>query len=132
MYTRTVTGTLSSTQRRRQDRTPTGLVAHLVPDSPRCTQATLEALGIYGECPTTGGGVLEAIQRAGFTYDDPGGDWSTGRISIAQAIERFPKGRYYLSGKGHAMALVDGVLVDTAGEGYRRKVYVYEILPLES
>lgn len=106
---------------------PVGLVAHLVPDSPRCTQATLEALGIYGECPLTIGGVLEAIQCAGYSYNDPMGDPYGTHITLAQAIERFPKGRYYLSGKGHAMALVDGVLTDTAGGGYRRRVDVYEI-----
>lgn len=114
-------------------RLPTGLVAHLVPDSPRCTQATLEALGIHGECPLHGTGVLEAIQRAGYGYDDPGGDWTVGyQITLAQAIERFPQGRYYLSGNGHAMALVDGVLTDTAGGGYRRRVNVVEITDRET
>lgn len=89
----------------------------------RCTQATLEALGIYGKCPLTGLGVIEAIQDSGKKYS-----LRLQQVTVGYALKHLDKGSYYLSGCGHAMALVNGVLTDTAEGGVKRKVDVIEIL----
>ena len=89
----------------------------------RCTQATLEALGIYGICPTTGLGVIEAIKGSGKKYS-----LKVQQVTVGYALKNFMKGHYYLSGCGHAMALVDGILTDTADGGIKRKVDVIEVI----
>lgn len=84
----------------------------------RCTQATLTALGIPNICPKDGCGVVQAIQQAGLKwqlcYDKFG---QRKAMTVRQFVASHPKGRYYFSTVGHAMALVDGVLTDTTGRG---------------
>ncbi len=92
----------------------------------RCTQATLEALGIKGKSPKSGMGVVEAIQKSGCQYRLYDGQERT----VKQFIKTHSTGKYYLSTNGHAMALVDGKLTDTTGRGAdgRHLVAVIEVL----
>jgi hypothetical protein len=71
----------------------------------------------------TGLGVIEAIQNSGRRYS-----LKDQQVTVGYALKNFAKGSYYLSGCGHAMALVDGVLTDTFNGGTRRKVDVIEVL----
>lgn len=78
----------------------------------RCTEATLTALGIEGKAPVHGTGVLSELTRAGMKWTpviDSAG------MSVKKFMEENPTGRFYLSTAGHAMALIDGALTDTAG-----------------
>lgn len=85
----------------------------------RCTQATLEALGIYGKCPKDGCGVVQSIQEAGFKWTLLQGKWT-----VKKFVEAHPKGKFYLSTTGHAMALVNGILTDTSERGKdRRRIF---------
>lgn len=100
------------------------------PVNVRCTQATLEAFGIFGKCPIYGTGVLQALQEVYKIklWEDLGK--TVGKnITVKKFVETHPTGRYYLSTDRHAMALIDGVLTDTAGRGLdRRHVYlIFEV-----
>ena len=76
----------------------------------RCTQATLEALGIFGICPMTGAGVVSAM-AARYKAIPMDVDGTMGLFDFIAANQY---GKFYLASKGHAMALVDGVLTDTS------------------
>lgn len=101
----------------------------------RCTNATVAALG----CPSErtllyGTSVIDHLVRCGFSYepmhDGPEHGYRS-EWTLKEFIESHPTGMYYLSttakGQGHAMALVDGVLTDTACGGLRRKVSAIRI-----
>lgn len=83
----------------------------------RCTEAVLMQFGIFGRRPRTGLGVLEALQNAGWRYRAVGTDLEPFRGTIRRFCQLHPTGTYYVATSGHAMALVDGVLVDTAERG---------------
>ena len=101
------------------------MIKVLSPTNVRCTQATLEAFGIFGICPTHGAGVYQSLQRAkraGRILS--GADLrAKGRktITVAEFVKAHPTGSYYISTTGHAMALVEGVLTDTSGRGPDRR-----------
>jgi len=78
----------------------------------RCTQATLEALGIPGKSPKTGLGVVQEISKAGHKYRV-----LHDKSTVRKFVKEHPKGKYYFWTSGHAMALVDGKLTDTMEEG---------------
>jgi hypothetical protein len=87
-------------------------------ESMRCTQATLEALGVKGVCPRTGTGVIGALTDAGIK-------WKPIVLDRYPTVQKFvkdnPKGSFYLSTRGHAMALVDGELIDTELKGPNKR-----------
>jgi hypothetical protein len=91
----------------------------------RCTQATLYAFGI-DECPKTGIGVLEAINKA---YNYAFIDEVMG-MKVGDFIREYShKGNYVISTANHSMALVNGTLIDTAHGTNRRKIcYVFEVI----
>lgn len=93
----------------------------------RCTQATLEALGIYGKCPIHGTGVLEAITGAGRKYQFvetvESRHYGT-QVGLRTFIEQHPAGSYYLCSEGHAMALVDGKLTDASERKISNRIKV--------
>lgn len=94
----------------------------------RCTQATLEALGVYGRCPQYGTGVLEALIGAGLRtriHDVP-----QGGLGLRTVIQARPHGRWYLCSQGHAMALVDGVLIDTSERRVSDRIKVWAIVEI--
>jgi hypothetical protein len=87
----------------------------------RCTQATLEALGVYGKCPQFGTGVVEALKGAGYKLRM----LEIERTGLRAFIEAHRTGRYYLASEGHAMALVDGTLTDTSERAISNRIKVW-------
>lgn len=95
----------------------------------RCTQATLEALGIHDRCPKNGLGVVDAILEAGYKIIVASGDRP---IGLKDFIDSHLSGRYYLVSDEHAMALIDGQLTDTSFRRITNRIKVVgavEILP---
>lgn len=92
----------------------------------RCTQATLEAFGIFGKCPLSGIGVIDALREVyKLKILEDIGKTMGANITVKKFVETHMTGRYYITTDGHAMALIDGVLTDTAGRGLdRRHVYI--------
>lgn len=99
----------------------------IVNQSSRCTQATLRAFGIEGY-PHYGTGTLQFLAGAGFIEV---------RISLPTTITMKHFHKYYMNSsknylintKGHAMACIGGVLVDTERKGWDRRVieFVWEV-----
>ena len=84
----------------------------------RCTEAVLNAFGIYGIAPRDGGGVLEALVAHGYGYAQV--DFEFGQ-TLQSFVAQYPQGDYYMFSSGHAMALRDGVLTDTEDKGPNRR-----------
>lgn len=85
--------------------------AVIVSESERCTEATLKAFGIEGIVPKTNSGVLRVLIENGFSveqlqYSPP--------PRLRWVLEQLKSGNYYIQSPGHAMALINGKLVDTA------------------
>jgi hypothetical protein len=92
----------------------------------RCTTAALKALGINeghanGKYARTGADVLERIIRSGYTprpvVSSVVTRFERKIIRLSDFVEQHPKGSYYISTHGHAMALIDGRLIDTTERG---------------
>ena len=96
----------------------------------RCTQATLEALGVYGHCPIHGSGVTQALTTNGIKYQiaQYWYDHGHNEPTLKNFLDTDPKGKYIIATANHSMALIDGVLTDTAKGTNRRKIkYVLEV-----
>jgi hypothetical protein len=103
------------------------LANSIVSSSVRCTQATLRAFGIEG-IPKLGSGCLEYLTRAGFKLQ---------RISysgmklrdISKCCGISTHKNYLINTKGHAMALINGILIDTEGKGFDRRIieFIWEV-----
>lgn len=87
----------------------------------RCTQATLEAYGVRGLRPATAQGVIEALEGHNYTLTPVEVKGQT----VARFIQEHPKGDFYLGTQNHAMALRNGVLTDTAGEGVNNRLLIH-------
>ena len=85
----------------------------------RCTSAVLLALGVsdQGPSPRDGIAVVERLTNAGLRVRVADHDGMT----LARFVRENPTGAFFVATSGHAMALVDGVLVDTALEGPNRR-----------
>ena len=97
-------------------------------DETRCTSVALRALGIpFGETPMDGIHMLSLIRKAGVPMGifgmrgnesfDADQKWINGAATVRAFVAAHPTGRYYISTRGHAMAVSDGVLTDAAGRG---------------
>ena len=97
----------------------------------RCTNATLEAFGIFPDEPVIHGtGVHSLLKEAGYQVKLP--EWWFERnwddLTLAQFMEAHPTGDYVICTANHSMALRNGVLTDTANGTGRRKIkYVLEV-----
>lgn len=111
----------------------------------RCTHAALTALGFDpgDRVVTCAGAALERIVDQGGSYahepfnSEDGGRtlvaWYGKPVTLGQFMKANPTGSFYLGTADHALALVDGVLVDTAhGTGRRRLNMAYRITRQES
>lgn len=105
-------------------------------ERPRCTVATLRALGVEPKhLPKYGDSVLNELRWAGFGYEhinvwpeDLSIDDPLRTITLKQFIAEHPTGRYVVGTRNHMMALIDGELIDTAeGTGRRRVVLAYRV-----
>ncbi len=85
-------------------------------DSTRCTQSVLMQFGIFGVAPRDGGALLQTLTANGWTYhvlDFTG--------TVKKFYETHPTGKYYLYTPGHALAMYEGLLVDSEGKGPNRR-----------
>lgn len=102
-------------------------------DNPRCTVASLRALGIEPtQLPTTDADVTNEFNKAGRNRRGLALSAIASshlRPTVAQFIRAYPTGSYYLVTDEHAMALVDGELTDTEQGSNRRRVeFAFEVL----
>lgn len=89
---------------------------------PRCTVASLRAVGVEPHAlPEYWGDVARELREAGVAYETAT-DFRYGATTLGQYVASHPTGRYLIGTYGHAMALVDGVLVDTAARTSARKI----------
>lgn len=108
--------------------------------SGRCTNESAKALGaivktIEGveQNIKTGTGVLQALRESGKSVKPIEIDNKTS-FSLGEFIQSHPEGRYYLFNDNHAMALIDGELIDTdpkgaiADKGWRRRVSAFQVI----
>jgi hypothetical protein len=97
----------------------------------RCTETVLMQFGIFGRRPHTGIGVLGALMENGWTYRPVEVDGAEYRGTVRRFCREHPTGRYYVATSGHAMAVIDGVLVDSAERGPdgRRVIGAFEVYP---
>ena len=98
------------------------LANQIVNESFRCTQATLRAFGIIG-IPRTGSGCLEYLKQAGFRCTE------IKRLQ-GRSLKQFQRdkvspnplfrltGSYLINTPGHAIAVINGTLVDTERKGW--------------
>lgn len=107
----------------------------------RCTFVVVNAvLKYFGkppisveDCPITGSEVMDVFRNNGLKIKVEW-EWELkspqGRKWLRYVMEHHTKGVYYLftiKGPGHAMALIDGELVDTAEGSDRRSVAVARV-----
>lgn len=101
-------------------------------DSRRCTETVLNQFGIFGKTPRTGDGVIAALVKAGWALRSTGWSGDTPfRGTVRQFCEERPTGRFYFATDGHALALIDGLLVDSSGKGPddRQVIGAVEVVP---
>jgi mRNA-degrading endonuclease RelE of RelBE toxin-antitoxin system len=98
-------------------------------ESDRCTQSVLMQFGIFGECPKTGLGLLEVLMKHGWTYRAVEVDGQPFRGTVKQFYDRFKEGKFYIASSGHAMAMIDGLLIDSEERGPdgRRIIGAFEV-----
>ena len=95
------------------------LAKSIVDSSVRCTQATLRAFGIEDAIPKTGSGCLEYLTSRGFTcLRMPAYEGITLKRLQQFPFKPNPNGQYLINTKGHAIALIDGILIDTENKGF--------------
>ncbi len=90
------------------------LANNIISSSTRCTQATLRAFGIEGY-PHYGSGCLEYLTQNGYKLQEL--QHHRGR-KLRQASMFRKDLSFLISTKGHAMALINGILVDTERKGF--------------
>jgi hypothetical protein len=96
----------------------------LHPQGKRCTQATLEAFKIIGLKPLTNLDVIKALTDH---------KWKTEMMdevrghTVDRFVKEHTKGDYYLATQNHAMALRDGVLTDTTGQGADNRPLLFAV-----
>jgi GNAT superfamily N-acetyltransferase len=99
-------------------------------DPGRCTMVTVNALcDHFGKerpdqtrAPMHGVGVLELIRAAGLKFGMVGTIYDPQRETVRAWIARHPRGAFYISTAGHAMAVIDGKLFDATGRGADRRI----------
>lgn len=92
------------------------------PDSStRCTQTVLMQFGIFDRVPRDGAGLLQALMENGWTYQAYWPRDEAYTDTVAKFVREHQTGSYYIVTRGHAMAVINGVLVDSAGEGPNRR-----------
>ena len=87
------------------------------PDLDRCTEIVLAQFGIFGEKALNGLDVTSALMKHGWTYRPVQLNGEPFRGTVKQFYDTFKTGKYYFATSGHALAMIDGMLVDSAGRG---------------
>ena len=91
--------------------------------STRCTQAVLRAFDIEGY-PYYGTGVLEYLKAGGLDVRCIDSD-----VPFVKWMKEKHEGSYVLFTKGHALAVVNGVVIDTARTKKGKIEFVWQVLP---
>ena len=93
----------------------------IVDSSVRCTNAVMQAFGLDKHTvPLTGSGCLSYLRAAGYVCTRLPLFQSK---SLAQLKSETHDGSFLIATKGHAIAVIDGVLIDTMRMGWNsRKV----------
>lgn len=94
------------------------LARDIVNNASRCTEATLRGFGI-DEIPHFGSGCLEYLKHHDYNLELI--TFLSGKTMrrVQQWKEQNdPTGSFFIQTKGHAMAIVDGFLIDTERKGY--------------
>lgn len=60
-------------------------------------------------------------------YKQPDGSIKTRDMNLSTFCKRYPKGKYYILVKGHALAVVDGEVIDHTDKPKRRIRYAWKI-----
>lgn len=89
----------------------------------RCTEATLAAFGIQG-IPKFGPGILDYFKNNGFRTDR----LVSKEIEVVRHLKAL-KGDWLIFTRGHAIALRNGILVDTERRGFdsRHVEFIWKI-----
>lgn len=105
--------------------------ATIVSEARRCTEATLKAFGITA-IPQTGSGCLSYLTAAGYTLTEI-------QNVTGVRLDRFrfdPTKKYLVNTRQHAMAVINGLLVDTMRKSFdsRRIEFMWIVsgTPLDS
>lgn len=88
-------------------------VATIVSEARRCTEATLKAFGVNG-IPQAGSGCLSYLTAAGYTVTE------IANVTGVR-LDRFrfdPTKKYLINTRQHAMAVINGLLVDTERKSF--------------
>jgi hypothetical protein len=101
--------------------------------SSRCTEATLRAFGIEDAIPQQGSGCLEHLKQAGFQLKPVMFVPSTMKKLKYFITYQIKSDNYLILTKGHAMAFVDGHLIDTELKGFDNRVieFCWVVLPAQ-
>lgn len=102
-------------------------------ETTRCTQAVLLAFGIKGY-PTTCSGMLSYFTGNGFKVQKVEGLTGTKLERIPWHPEKVSMEKsYYINTSGHAIGLINGVLIDTELKGLdgRHIIGIWEIIKLD-
>lgn len=97
------------------------LAKEILSSSVRCTQATLRAFGIEGKIPKTGSGYLEYLVLNGFKCTRillP--NLRMRDIPVTNGIRMHRD--YLINTHNHAMALINGILIDTEYKGFDKRI----------
>jgi hypothetical protein len=97
-------------------------------DAKRCTNVTYKALTGKEATKTLmyGTSLTEELGNNGFSYRMTL-EHLMGK-TLKALINENPKGKFYIATSGHALAFVNGKLIDTMGGGLRKKIqYIFEV-----
>lgn len=102
-------------------------------DPNRCTLVTVNALcDHFGKerpdqtrAPMHGVGVLELLKKAGLKLGTMVNIYEPERETVKSWVARHPKGAFYMGTAGHAMAVIDGKLIDATGRGPDRRIVAF-------
>lgn len=102
------------------------LALEITNNASRCTEATLRAFGIDA-IPKTGSGILEQLKENGYKCSLIG--YYSALKGIRKAIPDFKSFSYLIYTKGHAMAVIEGHLIDTERKGWnnRRIEFIWKV-----
>lgn len=60
-------------------------------------------------------------------YKQPDGSIKTRDMNLSTFAKKYPRGKFYILVKGHALAIIDGEIVDHTDKPKRRVYYAWEV-----
>jgi len=85
-------------------------------DPSRCTNTVMRAFGVCANDAMNTGHILSGLRQAGWKYQPVRLPWDK-KTKLRDFVNSHPKGRYVIGVRRHAMALIDGKLIDTTEKG---------------